>query len=140
MAIACLVLRAPCLPSRTCSISSRTNSPACVVGALPSRASLRARSTVFFSGIGKNLESATAAESLATTFPVRPDIVIVGNFRAPSLVAEIGPVALIEAGSIFKGLAINVENQALFIFVYSERGPRNCKQLVADSEEASDGK
>src|SRR5437588_2411260 len=28
MAIACLVERAPCFPSRTCSISSRTNSPA----------------------------------------------------------------------------------------------------------------
>src|SRR5262245_30108677 len=49
--MACLVDRAPCLPSRTCSISSRTNSPACVEGALPSRLSLRARSSVFFSGI-----------------------------------------------------------------------------------------
>ena len=28
IAIACLVFFAPCLPSRTCSISSRTNSPA----------------------------------------------------------------------------------------------------------------
>ena len=36
MAIACLVERAPCLPSRMCSISSRTNSPACVDGAFPS--------------------------------------------------------------------------------------------------------
>jgi hypothetical protein len=34
MAMACLVERAPCLPRRMCSISSRTNSPACVVGAL----------------------------------------------------------------------------------------------------------
>src|SRR2546423_3372531 len=51
MAIACLVERAPCLPSRTCSISSRTNSPACVLGAFPCRLSLRARSSVFFSGI-----------------------------------------------------------------------------------------
>jgi hypothetical protein len=33
IAIACLVERAPCLPRRTCSISSRTNSPACVDGA-----------------------------------------------------------------------------------------------------------
>src|SRR5207245_117853 len=31
IAIACLAERAPCLPSRTCSISSRTNSPACVL-------------------------------------------------------------------------------------------------------------
>ena len=33
------------------SISSPDNSPACVEGALPSRASFRARSMVFFSGI-----------------------------------------------------------------------------------------
>src|SRR5947208_4158 len=32
IAIACLVLRAPCLPFRMCSISSRTNAPACVLG------------------------------------------------------------------------------------------------------------
>src|SRR5207248_8177604 len=51
MAIACSVERAPCLPSRTCSISSRTNSPACVLGALPCRFALCARSIVFFSGI-----------------------------------------------------------------------------------------
>jgi hypothetical protein len=30
MAITCLAERAPCMPSRTCSISSRTYSPACV--------------------------------------------------------------------------------------------------------------
>jgi hypothetical protein len=46
MAIACFVERAPCFPSRTWSISSRTNSPACVDGAFPSRASSRARSSV----------------------------------------------------------------------------------------------
>ncbi len=51
MAMACLVDRAPCLPSRICSTSSRTNSPAWVVGAFPSRASRRARWMVFFSGI-----------------------------------------------------------------------------------------
>src|SRR5262249_37933794 len=51
MAIACLVERAPCFPSRMCSIVSRTNSPAWVEGALPSRFALRARSIVFFSGM-----------------------------------------------------------------------------------------
>jgi hypothetical protein len=51
IAIACLGERTPCLPSRTWWISSLTNSPACVLGALPWRASSRARSTVFFSGI-----------------------------------------------------------------------------------------
>jgi hypothetical protein len=51
IAMACLVERAPCFPSRTWCISSRTNSPACVDGALPARLSARARSTVSFSGI-----------------------------------------------------------------------------------------
>src|SRR5207244_3445354 len=51
MAIACFVERAPCLPSRTCSISSRTNSPAWVLGAFPSFLSSSARSRVSFSGI-----------------------------------------------------------------------------------------
>ena len=51
MAIACLVERAPCVPRRTCSISSRTNSPDCVVGAFPSFFARRARLTVCFSGM-----------------------------------------------------------------------------------------
>ena len=51
MAIACFVDRAPCLPSLTCSISSRTNSPACVDAAFPWRLSRRARSSVAFSGM-----------------------------------------------------------------------------------------
>jgi hypothetical protein len=51
MAIACLVERAPCFPSRMWCISSRTNSPACVVGAFPSRLSCWARLTVSCSGI-----------------------------------------------------------------------------------------
>src|SRR5437762_6840283 len=51
MAIACCGERAPCSPSRICSISSRTNSPACVEGDLPSRSSSRALSTGSSSGI-----------------------------------------------------------------------------------------
>jgi len=51
MAIACLVDRAPCRPSRIRSISSRTNSPACVEGDFPSASVRRARSRVFLSGI-----------------------------------------------------------------------------------------
>jgi len=51
IAIACFVDRAPCFPSRTWWISSRTNSPACVVGDFPCRLSFRARSIVAFSGI-----------------------------------------------------------------------------------------
>ena len=48
--MACCGERAPCLPSRTCSISSCTNSPAAVDGDLPSRTSL-ARSVTDLSGI-----------------------------------------------------------------------------------------
>ena len=51
IAMACLVERAPCFPSRICSISSRTNSPACVDGDLPSLSSSRTRSIVSSSGI-----------------------------------------------------------------------------------------
>jgi hypothetical protein len=51
MAIACFAERAPCFPSRTCSISSWTNSPAAVDGALPSRRSSSARFFVDSSGI-----------------------------------------------------------------------------------------
>ena len=51
MAMACFAERAPCSPLRMDSISSRTNSPACVEGAFPSRARWRARSMVFFVGI-----------------------------------------------------------------------------------------
>ena len=51
MAIACSGERAPCSPSLMCSISSRTNSPAWVEGALPSCSSSRARSIGSSSGI-----------------------------------------------------------------------------------------
>lgn len=47
IAIACLVLRAPCLPPRIWRISSRTNSPAWVVEAFPARLSLLARWMIF---------------------------------------------------------------------------------------------
>jgi len=51
IAMACFVERAPCFPLRTCSISSWTKAPACVVGALPWRLALRACASVLFSGI-----------------------------------------------------------------------------------------
>lgn len=50
IAIACLVDRAPCLPSRMWSISSLTNSPAWVLAAFPCRSSRRALSIVSWSG------------------------------------------------------------------------------------------
>jgi hypothetical protein len=57
MAMACLADRAPCLPSRISSISSRTNSPACVEGAFPSFAAWRARARVSFLGIVSKIKS-----------------------------------------------------------------------------------
>jgi hypothetical protein len=51
MAIACFGERAPCLPSRMCSNSSRTNSPACVLGALPLRRSAASLPRVLRSGM-----------------------------------------------------------------------------------------
>src|SRR5205807_209938 len=51
MAIACSGDLAPCLPWRILRTSSRTNSPACVVGALPARLSFHALSIVLLSGM-----------------------------------------------------------------------------------------
>ena len=51
MAIACFADRAPCFPSRTWWISSRTNSPAWVDADFPSALSRLARSIVSCSGI-----------------------------------------------------------------------------------------
>lgn len=59
MAIACFAERAPCFPSRMCSISSLTNSPACVDGAFPCRFARNARCFVFFSGIYKGFATGT---------------------------------------------------------------------------------
>jgi hypothetical protein len=71
MAMACLAERAPCFPSRTCRISSRTNSPACVVGALPARLSLRARSIVLCSGMSST--TSTFLISVSSCGLLRPD-------------------------------------------------------------------
>jgi hypothetical protein len=51
MAMACFADRAPCFPSRMCSISSCTYSPAWVDADLPSRLSRAAFAAVFFSGM-----------------------------------------------------------------------------------------
>src|SRR5712664_4850797 len=66
MAIACFVERAPCFPSRMCSISSRTNSPAAVVGLLPSRRSFFALWMVALSGIFAPLETRPCAQIYAS--------------------------------------------------------------------------
>src|SRR5256714_1176148 len=77
MAIACLVERAPCLPSRTCSISSRTNSPAWVLGAFPSFLSSSARSRVSFSGIDLLLR---CDESTGSSGPAQSRMEIPANY------------------------------------------------------------
>jgi len=51
IAIACFGERTPCLPARTLSTCSLTNSPACVLADLPARLSASARLRVFFSGM-----------------------------------------------------------------------------------------
>ena len=51
MAIACFGERAPCLPWRMCSISSRTNSPDAVEGLFPAERSRFAFLTVLLLGI-----------------------------------------------------------------------------------------
>ncbi len=71
--------------SRTWWISSRTNSPACVVGDLPSRLSLRARSIVFRSGIRPPWSSRSARSC-------SPIVKEGGKLHATS--AEIGPLPL----------------------------------------------
>ena len=51
IATACFLERIGCFPSFARCISSLTNSPACVVGAFPSRLAFLARFTVVFEGI-----------------------------------------------------------------------------------------
>ncbi|HEU4629174.1 MAG TPA: hypothetical protein VFS08_05490 [Gemmatimonadaceae bacterium] len=62
MAMACSGERAPCFPSRTWWISSRTYSPACVLADLPSRRSCSARSVVSCSGIASSVALHTSAD------------------------------------------------------------------------------
>src|SRR5262245_18829941 len=62
MAIACLGERAPCLPRRTCSISSCTNSPAAVVGLLPRLRSCFALRAVLLLGIRHSYGRSPGAE------------------------------------------------------------------------------
>jgi hypothetical protein len=81
MAIACFVERAPCLPSRMWCISSRTNSPAWVVGALPARLSRRARSMVAFSGIPGPPRNSTERNRSAMIAAVRTDVLSVSHAR-----------------------------------------------------------
>jgi hypothetical protein len=75
IAIACLVDRAPCLPSRMCSISSRTNSPACAEGDFPSRSSslalFRRKSKAFFRAPNWAREFASLWKAVLDLLPFR---------------------------------------------------------------------
>src|SRR6185295_7610862 len=118
IAIACLVERAPCLPSRMCSISSWTNSPACVLGALPSRLSFFARSTVSFSGM---LISPPFDNGIASTMPQKkrlrirskrqrighggfPDLRVVPRAQLFEELADDGKAAVGEVGGVLPEL------------------------------------
>lgn len=61
IAIAWRADRAPCFPRRISSISSRTNSPACVDADLPALASRRARRSVSALGMPARVDGAMAA-------------------------------------------------------------------------------
>lgn len=74
MAMACLALRAPCLPSRICSISSRTNSPAWVEADLPSARSLATLCLVL--ALGMTPRVATTLPALGAWFAPFPDMTL----------------------------------------------------------------
>lgn len=92
--MACSGDRAPCSPRRISRISSR--SPACVLGALPSRMALHASSSVFFSGITSLLPNALYRTSPSPSFEthshVRPSRQLIpteeGPFVTPAREAE----------------------------------------------------
>src|ERR1039457_4476656 len=93
MAITCLAERAPCLPSRTCSTSWRTYSPACADGDLAFRACRGA----FFSGW---LKSTAAMQRHFPVVPIGSDAVVPGHLRSPGGIGHIGPIAFVKTRSL----------------------------------------
>src|SRR5450756_553447 len=93
MAITCLAERAPCLPSRTCSTSSRTYSPACADGDL----AFRTCRVVFFSGKA-TVHRRRAAFSLSV-FPIWRGAVLPEHLRSPGGIGHIGPFAFVKTRS-----------------------------------------
>jgi hypothetical protein len=109
MAIACWAERAPCLPSLTCSISSRTNSPAAVEGDFPCFKSSLARSMTSFSGITslfpaqfgcRNTETRDGAEEgvVRTSFPRASDT----EFRGRLVFNKMTRLALLGGSQVSK--------------------------------------
>mgnify|MGYP003328909289 CR=1 FL=1 len=77
--IACFVERAPCLPWRMCSISSRTNSPACVDGDLPAR--FASHGWHVQSCNGHDLAALQSAIARAKAETARPSVIIADTVK-----------------------------------------------------------
>src|ERR1019366_3138753 len=133
MAITCLAERAPCLPSRTCSISWRTYSPACADGDW----AFRAGRVVFFFGKA-TVHRRRAAFSLSL-FPIGSDAVVPGHFRSPGGIGHIGPTAFVKTRSVLQFCLVHVEDEALLVLVHLERTPRHREQLVSHAQNSAEG-
>src|ERR1035437_9184890 len=133
MAITCLAERAPCLPSRTCSISSRTYSPACADGDLAFRAGRGA----FFSGM-PTFHRCRAVFSLSV-FPIWSGAVVPENLRPPGGVGHIGPIAFVETRSVLQFFLVHVQDEGFLVFVHLERTPRHREQLVSHAQHSAEG-
>src|ERR1019366_2877306 len=133
MAITCLAERAPCLPSRTCSISWRTYSPACADGDW----AFRAGRVVFFFGKA-TVHRRRAAFSLSL-FPIGSDAVVPGHFRSPGGIGHIGPIAFVKTRSLLQFCLVHIEDEALLVLVHLERTPRHGEQLVSHAQNSAEG-
>jgi hypothetical protein len=129
MAIACFVDLAPCLPSRMCSISSRTNSPACVVGRLPSLLAFLARSIVFFSGIeilpGKRPQFHSLRNArLTRVVPYRRivDLVLVLS----KILIIVAVVGLLRSSPAFRSMSRDLDEQAFAALRRIMRATEDC--------------
>src|ERR1017187_3765772 len=133
MAITCLAERAPCLPSRTCSTSSRTYSPACVDGDL----AFRAGRVVFFSGKA-TVHRRRAAFSLSV-FPIWSGTIVPEHLRSPGGIGHIGPIAFIKTRSLLQFCLVHVQDEELLVLVHPDRTPRHREQLVSHAQNSAEG-
>src|SRR6185437_10064914 len=69
--------------------------------------------------------------------PVRSGVVVAVDPRGITLVAEIGPVVLVEARRDLELILREVHDEALVRLVDLDRAPRQREQLVAHAEEAA---
>src|SRR6266545_1096464 len=112
MAIACWGDLAPCRPRRTCSISSRTNSPAAVDGRLPRARSRFALRTVRLLGMTKTWDRA-----LVVQVPQSP-----GRRIRVHLTSRIGREWDLRGEAVFADRDRAVELRARFIGQHLRRG------------------